>query len=612
MSLSCQRGTRAYGKRDLPRLIMRRAKVGKVPPFDPVSSPQRNESGSEQLIVPQPVVPERSRAVATAYEFKPHERPLLPGSPATPEHPLGRRYAYFAVGTLLGITGGLNNGLLTANLPQIQGSLGLTPVQGGWLTAINAMTSVCMGMLLIKFRQQFGLQRFTRVFLAAFLCLNLFQLFVHDFVTQLIVRGAAGVVGSALTTLCFMYIMQSLPAAMRLSGMIIGFGSSTVALPLARVISPLLLDNGHIQNLFLFELGLTLASLASVGLLRLPPSERIPAFERIDFLTFGLFAPGMALLCAVLVQGRILWWSTDWLGYAVAAAIPLIGLALLIEHNRANPLLNTRWMRNRNILRFAMVAASMRILLSEQSFGSIGLLTVVGMGNDQLVMLNLVVVIASIAGICVSLATLSPKELMLPVVFSVALIGIAAWMDSHATNLTRPANLYISQSLIAFAALFFLGPMIMIGVFRALARGPSHIISFSAVFGISQTMGGLVGSALLGSLQIVREKFHAFELTQALTLTDPQVANRIRQLGGAYASTIGDPVRQQAQGTGMLAQQVTREANILAYNDVFLLVAILSAVLTAWLGGRWLYLKARGINPLAEDLAAVQRMRQTT
>lgn len=558
------------------------------------------------------VVLERSRAVATAYEFKPHERPLLPGSPATPEHPLGRRYAYFAVGTLLGITGGLNNGLLTANLPQIQGSLGLTPVQGGWLTAINAMTSVCMGMLLIKFRQQFGLQRFTRVFLVAFLCLNVFQLFVHGYVTQLIVRGAAGLVGSALTTLCFMYIMQSLPASMRLSGMIIGFGSSSVALPLARVISPLLLLDGHIQNLFLFELGLTLAALASVGLLRLPPSERFQAFERIDFLTFALFAPGMALLCAVLVQGRIQWWTTEWLGYAIAAAIPLIGTALLIEHNRANPLLNTRWMRNGNILRFATVAASMRILLSEQNFGSIGLLTALGMGNEQLVTLNVVVVFASIAGICVSLATLTPNELGLPVIASVVLIGIAAWMDSHATNLTRPANLYLSQALIAFAALFFLGPMIMIGIFRALARGPSHIISFSAVFGISQTMGGLVGSSLLGSLQIVREKFHAFQITQALTTTDPQVVSRIRQLGGAYASAIGDPVRQQAQGTSLLAQLVTREANILAYNDVFLMVAMLSVVLTVWLGGYWLYHKVRGVNPLAEELAAVQRMRQTT
>jgi len=28
-----------------------------------------------------------------------------------------------------------------------------------------------------------------------------------------------------------------------------------------------------------------------------------------------------------------------------------------------------------------------------------------------------------------------------------------------------------------------------------------------------------------------------------------------------------------------------------------------------WLGGRWLYLRRRGINPLAKELAAMARMR---
>ena len=37
----------------------------------------------------------------------------------------------------------------------------------------------------------------------------------------------------------------------------------------------------------------------------------------------------------MLVQGRIVWWSTHWLGYATAAAIVLIGLAMLVEHHRA-------------------------------------------------------------------------------------------------------------------------------------------------------------------------------------------------------------------------------------------------------------------------------------
>src|SRR3546814_3006180 len=104
----------------------------------------------------------------------------MPGSPATPDHPFGRRIGYFVIGVLLGLAGGFSNGLLIANLPQIQGALGLTSVEGGWLTAAYSMTNVCMSLLLIKFRQQFGIQRFTRVFLIGFLALTVTQLFVHS------------------------------------------------------------------------------------------------------------------------------------------------------------------------------------------------------------------------------------------------------------------------------------------------------------------------------------------------------------------------------------------------------------------------------------------------
>jgi len=53
------------------------------------------------------------------YEFKPHERPFMPGSPATPEHPRGRRLAYLLLGLLFGLAGGFANGLLLANIQQI-------------------------------------------------------------------------------------------------------------------------------------------------------------------------------------------------------------------------------------------------------------------------------------------------------------------------------------------------------------------------------------------------------------------------------------------------------------------------------------------------------------
>src|SRR3546814_6922462 len=127
--------------------------------------------------------------------------------------------------------------------------------------------------------------------------------------------------------------------------------------------------------------------------------------------------------------------------------------------------------------------------------------------------------------------------------------------------LTRPANLFLSQAMIAFAAIYFIGPTMMAGMLRAIVNGPSHLVSFSAVFGISQTLGGIGGAAMLGSFQIVRERFHSNELVQSLVMTDPQVATRIQQLGGAYARVLTDPILRQAQGSALLSQQVTREAN---------------------------------------------------
>src|SRR3546814_2654233 len=62
-----------------------------------------------------------------------------------------------------------------------------------------------------------------------------------DLRTELIVRGASGIVASGLSTLALFYIMQAMPTAARLGGMILGVGVSQVATPLARVISPVLL-----------------------------------------------------------------------------------------------------------------------------------------------------------------------------------------------------------------------------------------------------------------------------------------------------------------------------------------------------------------------------------
>ena len=552
---------------------------------------------------------------AQPYVFKPHERPTLPGSPANPDHPARRRLGYFAIGCLIGITGGLGNALVTVNLNFAQGTLGLNSDESAWLTAAYFMTNVTANLLLVKYRQQFGLQPFIRYVLAAYALTTIMHLFVHGFWTSVAVRAMSGVAASGLSTLTILYLMQSLPAPKRLAGVMMGISIPQLATPLARALSPHLLEWGDWHMLYWFEMGLAFASLAAVLSLPLPPSEREKVFEPLDFLTFGLFAPGLCLLIAVLSEGRIQWWTERaWMGYALAGSVLMISAALLVEHHRANPLINTRWLGRREMVRLMLVAASVRILLSEQTFGSVGLLNVVGMINDQMITLNLIILVASLAGLATAVLTFRPDNVSRPIMIAVILIAIGAFMDASATNLSRPANLYFSQALIGFASLLFLAQAMVIGIARTLLAGGKHFVSFVVLFSLSQSVGGLVGTALLGTFQVAREKYHSHELVQHIIMTDPLVATRIRAGGGAVAGVIGDPALRSAEGAAILGQQVAREANILAYNDVFLLLGVL-AVLTALWGFAIRYsIRRRGeISPvilLQQKMAQAQAAQQ--
>ncbi|MEL0254287.1 MAG: MFS transporter, partial [Novosphingobium sp.] len=496
---------------------------------------------------------------AAAYEFKPHETPTLPGSPANPDHPARRRIAYGAIGVLIGLAGGLGNALIAVNLPFAQGTLGLGPDQAAWLTAAYLMTNTMANLVLVKYRQQFGLQPFIRWMLGIYVVATVFHLFVHGFWSAIAVRAAGGLAGSALSTLTILYLMQAMPAAKRLAGLMIGISVPQIATPLARVVSPSLLVSGDWHMLYWFELGLGLASLAAILALPLPPSERTKAFEKGDGLSILLLVPGMSLLIAVLTQGRIEWWtSRPWMGWALIGGLVMVTTAFVIEHFRRNPLINTRWLGTREMVRLIGIAAAVRILLSEQAFGSVGLLTVVGMNNEQMVGLNLVIIAASLAGLVVGLLTINPAKPARPFSIALVLIAIGAFMDMGSTNLTRPENFYFSQALIGFASILFLAQAMIVGLARTLLAGPRNFVSFTVLFTMSQSLGGLLGAALLGTFQVVREKMHSAELVQHIVLTDPQVAARIAAGGRLVARAVGDPVLRNAQGAGILSQQVTR------------------------------------------------------
>ncbi len=524
-------------------------------------------------------------AVDTDYHFAPNERPMFPGSPFAPAHSLNRRIAYACVGVLIGCSATFTNALINVNAGNLAGSLGLTLAQVSVLPAIYVAMNATANLTLVRARAQFGIPEVTLALLGAYALAALVQLVAPSFTAAIVVRAACGVTAAGLTTLTIYYLMQIMPVPLRPLALVIGISLTQLGTPLARLVplDVLATDNWH--GLSLIELGVALTIAATILAVPLPPSERGKAFEPLDFVTIGLMVPAFLLICIVLGEGRLLWWTDrPWLGWALAVAVPLVAIAIAIEHNRVRPLLQTTWIGSRDIVRFIAVALLVRLALAEQTYGSVGFLTSGGLTNDQLHSLFLYVLLAMVAGAAVACATLSERRLPFQVLVAALIIALGAWLDSHSTSITRPEQLYLSQSLIAFGTTLFIGPTLAYGFIQMLHRGPTHLVSLIVVFSMTQNIGGLAGSAILGTAQVMAAKAHAASLAEQLIAADPQVAGRIQSGVVVLSGVLGDPVLRGAQGAGLLGRAMANEANTLAFNDIFRLVAWLSLATALYLG----------------------------
>lgn len=511
------------------------------------------------------------------------ERPVLPGSPPSIAHSRGKRYLYFLIGIFIALSAGLSNGFITANLPQLQGEYGLTPIEGAWLPAAYVMANVSANLILFKARQQYGLRLFSEIGLLVFIAVMIMHIFVHNYHSALFARFISGLAAAPLSSLGMYYIMQGFTQKHRIKGLYVGMGLGQLGVPLAWIISPLLVSVNNWTVLYTFELGLAICCFAMVVSLKLPRSLRIAVFEKGDFLTFALLAPGFACLCAVLVQGPLRWWfDSPWIAYVLISGFTLLVLGFFYEHQRSNPLIMTRWLGTWAIWRFIIAAFALRLLMSEQTYAAVNFLKTIGMGPDQFVSLYSVIFVGMLAGVIFSALTFSRERIILQLVLAEFLVLVACSLDFHLTSDVRPANFYHSQFLVAFAGGLFIGPLLLVGFGRALQKGAGHIVTYLVLFSATQSFGGLVGSSFFSTYQKERAQVYQVTINNALETTDPNVSQRLSLYQSKYAPYITDSSKEQLQAKSSLSQVTTREAQVRAYNDVIYLNGIFAVILLIW------------------------------
>ena len=524
---------------------------------------------------------------STPPESAPANAPAAPPAPMPP----ARAAAYMAAALALALTQGMGMNMVSANVQQLQGVFGATSAETSWLVAAYMAPNVSLALALIKLRTQFGLRTFAEGAILVFVGAALLNHATAGLGPALVTRFLSGVAAAPMSSLAFLYMLEPFPPQRKLTtGLPLALTAIALGAPLARVVSPPLLDLGLWHALTALELGLALIALACVYLLPLTSPPRAKVIHWLDVTSYLLIATGFGAIAVSLVLGPIYWWvEAPWIGWLLVLAAAALAAAAMIELNRPEPLLDIRWLASPAVLHFTAALLVFRLVLSEQSSGAAGLFRAMGYGGAQSQALFAVIAAATLAGGLLCALLLRPGREPAIHVVALLLVASGAFLDSHATTLTRPANMYLSQSLIALGMALFLPPALMSGLTSALRKGPQYILSFIIVFLTTQSLGGLAGSAAFQTFVTWRQRLHLGALAEQLDPGNPLVAERLASLTASYGAVLPDQGALSAQGLALLNAQVTAQAQVLAYDDAFRAIALIAlaalAALLLHIGG---------------------------
>ena len=478
------------------------------------------------------------------------------------------------------VTASLQNNLIIAYIPYLQGDYGFTPTQGACVTAAYYMGNVWTTIVLFRLRQHFGLKIFFICIFAGLLLSQFLELMYSNFSVVIFARFIGGVVGGGINVLTIYYALEMLPPKQRYLLFPISIGLIQIGSVLSRFIVAYFSISDYPHLMLYFEAGICIIAFCVSLLIELPPSQIDKAFLLEDS-SIVFYALATAICCFIFSVGNIVWWHHSYIAYGLCIAIVSFGIFFLIEFFKKRPFINLKFLTNIQLIEVALAAAFVRMCLAEQSTGATGLFkNVLGFSDYQLMDYYGILTLGALCGgiACIMIYHYERSHGM--ILFAAFLIPLGSFLSTKLSIDMLPSNLYLGQFLIAFASVFFIGPLMVNGILMGFARRAIHLITFAAIFTFSQGVFGLLGSAIIGYFVESR--------------TAQYLQNRINHSPYTQSTTqiLGDT----------LESEMIKQDGILAYGDLFFYIGVVGSCIFAVLVARYVYFKAQKSNSIRKEL----------
>ena len=506
----------------------------------------------------------------------------LPAGTAAAPHPAtatggllaigGRRFAGFmamVVGMFMAI---LDIQIVSASIADIQAGLAASPDEASWVQTSYLIAEIVM----IPLSGFLSRLLSTRVLFTAsalgFTAFSLACAFATSLPMMVLFRALQGLLGGAMipTVFATSFLLFSGPARVK-AAVLIGL-TATLAPTVGPTVGGLLTDAFSWHWLFLINVPVG-AAIALVVWNTLDMDRGDPSLaRRFDWWGLGFMAVFLGSLEYVLEEGPRWQWLEDETVALFAAVCAAAGAGFFWRAFTApQPIVELRAFADRN---FA-IGSLFAFILGIGLYGSVYLVPLfLGRvrGYDSL-QIGETMFITGVGMFMASpvVGRLSRSvDLRALLAFGMATTGVAMWLTAHLTNQSAFPELWLPLALRGVGMMFVMVPVTNVAL-GTLA--PAVLKNASGLYNLMRNLGGAFGLALINTMATDRSAAHRLHLAEAVTSGRPAATAAVQRMSDALAARLGENADLAA--VARIRALVQREALVLAYNDVLLVMAAL-------------------------------------
>ncbi len=384
-----------------------------------------------------------------------------------------------------------------------------------------------------------------------------------------IVQGACG---GGLQPISQAILLESFPPEDR--GKAMGFwGLGIVVAPmLGPVLGGWLTDSYSWRWVFYINVPIGIASILMTSLFIFDPSYIRRASQKIDFWGIGMLAVGIATLQIVLDKGQEKdWFGTDWItALAVISGVVLV-VFLFYELRTKDPVVNLRVFTNRTY----STGVFLMSLLGVGLYGTTVLI--------PLILQTLLGYPAIRAGLAMAPRGLG-SFIAMPVVGMIMTKFDPRKMLALGMVVCGITLFQISRLNLNAGFWDFCWPQFYMGLSLGLIFVPLTTISMAPIrkenmgnatslFNLVRNLGGSIGISAVSTMQTRFQQRNISQLGAHVTPYNASARNMMNSLQGAFVSRGSDIATAAHQARAAMFSLVERQASMLAYNSIFLILA---------------------------------------